>query len=180
MEHCAGIGIWHNHREEWIPLAYPNVTDVHTPTLIPADGHLYAWGTSFHRLEPESLDRPHRLAVGISYLDIPEDWTLSSVTGGTTSEVQLVSPDDTICSISAIHADAKGVIHSYLDDQAIQTEVIPHVGGEPIEALNLDSGVLDDLHHLVWAQGTTDIIDLACETEQATEQIAPRIWSQWR
>lgn len=179
-EHCAGIGIWDSERREWIPLAYPSVTDRYTPTLIPAGDQLYAWGSGFHRLKARSFDEPHRLAVGISYLDLTEDWTLAKARGGAAIAVELVSTAGISCSVTAIHADARGVISSYLDDEAVEIQFNPHVGGEPVEALQIGPGPLDELHHIVWAQGTTDVIDLACETREATEQIAVRIWSPWQ
>lgn len=180
VEHCAGIGVWDSDNQLWTPLAYPNVTDIHTPSLIAADDHLYAWGSSFYRLETQSVSQPHRLVVGISYLDRPDDWTVVSVNGGPTIQVELISADGDACTIRAIHADARATIHSYLDEDAVEAQFTPHVGGSPLNAVRIDPGAFDEFHHLIWAQGTTDVIDLACETEEAVTHIAVRIWSPWQ
>lgn len=189
IEHCAGIGIWNEDAQQWTPVAHPNSTDLHTARLIATDDHLYAWGGgrtgsgksgSFHRLETQPDDQPHRMSLGISYLDIPEDWTVTTIDGGATIEVGLISADGDYCIILATHGDARSVISGYVKDGGTLSQVIPYVGGEPVSAVEIDQRAPDELHHLIWPTGTSDVIDVGCETEEAAKNIATRIWSPWQ
>lgn len=77
----------------------------------------------------------------------------------------------------AEHVGAMGFLQSYMTDATTVTQIAPYVGGGPVGALSVESGAIDDKHHLVWATGSTDVVDLACTTSSSAEELAPRIWS---
>ena len=54
------------------------------------------------------------------------------------------------------------------------------VGGDPVEAVSVPAGGYDDDHHLVWATGSTDVVDVACTDPAATAEIARHLWSPWQ
>lgn len=179
-EHCSGLGVWNPDRSHWMPIAHPNPNA--SSTVIAAGDRLFVWGEGFYEFVGDP-DQPSRLAVGISNLDVPVGWrvtTVSSVNSGDSIEVEMQSSREDSCTITAIHADSEGVLFSYIVDTPVVVAVQPHVGGEPTEALEVLQGEVDDRYHLVWAAGTTDVIDLACDTQTDAEQLAPRIWSPYQ
>jgi hypothetical protein len=176
-EHCAGLGVWNPDRNHWMPIAYPNPSA--SSTVIAAGDRLFVWGEGFHEFVGD-LDQPSRLAVGTSILDVPEGWTVTSVTGGASIDVAIESDAGHSCTVIAIHADSKGVLISYIVDTPSVVDVQPYVGGEPTDALEVLQGEIDDRYHLAWATGTTDVIDLACDTQTDAERLASRVWSPYQ
>jgi len=176
-EHCSGMVAWDQDEGQWIPIAYP-IADTAT-AVITAGDRLFVWGERFFEFVGD-LENPARLAIGTSIFDRPDDWAVRSVTveGGIVVEVE--SSDGENCTINAIHSDAEGVLTSYIVAEPVLTEVQPYVGGEPTSALEVENGLIDDRFHVVWATGTTDVIDLACDSRDAAEQLAPRIWSPFQ
>jgi len=179
-EHCSGLGVWNPDRSHWMPIAYPNPNA--SSTVIAAGDRLFVWGEGFYEFVGDP-DQPSRLAVGISNLDVPDGWrvtTVGSVDSGGSIEVETHSSSGDSCTITAIHADAKGVLVSYIVDTPVVVDLQPYVGGEPTNALEVLQSEVDDRYHLVWATGTTDVIDLACDTQTDAEQLAPRFWSPYQ
>lgn len=177
-EHCSGVGIWDPERLAWIPLAFPQPHE--STRLISTGEELYAWGDGFYRLDRDSVTRPRRLAVGTSLLDLPQGWRLVSSTGGTAIEIDLEATGGDTCTVNAIHANARTVLRSYLTKQTEAVLLTPVVGGRPVNALEVSAGELDSAHHLVWATGTTDVIDVACDNPEATQLIAQHTWAPYQ
>lgn len=181
-QHCSGLAAWAPDDGHWIPIAQPKPVPVTQPAIITAGDQLFVWGDGFYEFVGD-IEQPVRLAVGISFFDRPEDWTITSVSGessGGTVEVRVDAAGGDSCTITAIHAGAEAVLQSYLTDPPGVAELTPHVGGDSIEALVVSVGKIDDRHHLVWAAGTTDVIDLACNSADAANRLAPRIWAPYQ
>lgn len=180
VDHCAGLAFWDEADSMWMPVTHPEPTPEFVPTIIAAGDRLFAWGDALYEFAGDP-EQPSRLAVGTSVLDVPEGWWVTSVSAdGDSMQVLLESGRGDTCAITAIHAGADGVLQSYVTDEAIATQIRPHVGGEPQDALVLNAGEIDDRYHLVWATSTTDVIDLACSGQPGAEEVAPRVWSPYQ
>jgi hypothetical protein len=173
---CRGVAVLDAARERWTPLPLP-LGETHPVTVIAADEDIYIWGAGFFRLRPGSLEQPRRLAVGISFLDIPEGWRTIRTDEVASSEVTVQSPQGEICLVSERHVGAVSALRLLIRHDPLVTEVLPYVGGEPANALQFAASKLDDRHHLVWASSSSDVVDIACDTPEALEEIAPRVWS---
>ena len=80
----------------------------------------------------------------------------------------------------AVNGDAATVIRRFLVPGHEVTGFELAVGGKPVEALSVVAGGYDDDHHLVWATGSTDVVDVACTDPAATVEIARHVWSPWQ
>lgn len=177
VDHCAGWALWDDADGTWTPITRPELTTDQVPTIIPAGDRLFAWGEQFYEFVGD-LQQPSRLAVGTSVLDVPNGWTVTSVVGeGDRMDVIVESDAGERCTVLAAHVGAVGFLQSYMTDGTTATQIDPYVGGESVDALAVESGAIDDRHHVVWATGTTDVIDLACGSQAAIDELAPRIWS---
>jgi hypothetical protein len=176
-EHCSGMVVWDQDGGQWIPIAYPLIDTA--ATVVAVGDRLFVWGERFFEFVGD-LESPARLAVGTSIFDRPDDWEVTTVIGEVAIVVELESFDGESCTINAIHSGAEEVLASYIDVEPVVTEVQPYVGGEPTSAFEVEIRQIDDRFHLVWATGTSDVIDLACDTRDAAEQLAPRIWSPFQ
>lgn len=182
VEHCAGLAVLDPDWRGWTPLAYPLGNDTHPPTVITTGEDIYVLGTGFFRLKAGAIDNPSRIALGISYLDLPDGWSLQQ-TGAhedISAEVAVESSDGEVCFALERHVSAEGQLRLLMRHDPIVTSVTPYVGGEPVNALRLESGSLDDLQHLVWASSTSDVVDIACPDFDTLMELAPRVWSPWQ
>ncbi|MFP3882152.1 MAG: hypothetical protein ACLFWH_07540 [Actinomycetota bacterium] len=100
--------------------------------------------------------------------------------GGNFVNVSIESSEGEECTIVAAHVGAEGFLQTYLTDTTTATQITPQVGGDPVDALAVPEGAVDDRNHLVWATGSTDVVDLACTTQTAAENITPRIWHPYQ
>ena len=178
-QHCSGIGAWDSGRQMWIPLAYPRPS-IHSPDAFSTGERLFVWGRDgFYELKPDALDAPARVVAGISLFDIHDDWSLVSTQANPTKlTLQHVSGDQ--CTVTAIHAGARGVLAQYLSPEPVVVELVSYVGGNPYPALKIEPDNVDQRRHLVWATGTTDVVDVACVGENDVEEVAQRIWTQYQ
>lgn len=179
VEHCAGTAIWDPADATWTPITHPDPAPQFAPSIIAAGARLFAWGDQFYEFVGDP-DQPSRLAVGTSILDVPDGWAVSSVTGGNFVNVSIEASGGEECAIVAAHVGAEGFLQSYMTDTTTATQITPDVGGDTVDALAVPEGAIDDRYHLVWPTGSTDAIDLACTTQTAADEIAPRIWHAYQ
>ena len=179
VDHCSGLAFWTPATSSWIPVPHPQPAPQNLqPAIIPADGRLFAWGDGFYEFigNPE---QPERIAIGTSVFDVPEDWTIVTVTGDAPVEAIIESADGETCTVSGYNSDAEGVLRNFLTPTTAVIQLQPAIGNER-DALDVEAGTIDDQHHLVWPTGTTDAIDVRCTSETATQEIARRIWMPYQ
>ena len=133
--------------------------------------------------------QPRRLAVGASLLDVPDGWSVGAVdSAGTgvgpsaehTVTVALEGPAAAECRVRATNGPAASIIRRFLVPGHEVTGFELAVGGDPVEAVSVPVGGYDDDHHLVWATGSTDVVDVACTDPTASAEVARHLWSPWQ
>lgn len=178
-ELCSGIAIWSPDRY-WVPLGFP-VGD-RQAHVVAAGNTLFAWDrTTLYRLKDTAIDNPRRLSVGISLLDLPARWTLTGTAGrpgGSRDAVlEIVDADrEEACTVTAIRGGVEAILDSFTVEGTTTIDVDP-IAGPGYRALLLSPGTLNDSAHVVWASGTSDVIDVACTTTPATLNIARATWT---
>jgi hypothetical protein len=189
VEHCAGWAALTDTNRGWTPVAYP--TPLQGWNLLGAGDELYAWGEGgFAHLTNREVLRsggtPHRIAVGVAFLEPEQGWSLESsyleTRRGDGFSIQnvplsLIGPEGDACSVLASHGSVPGMLGLFATDDAEVTSVHPFVGGDSYPALENPVGALDGLHHLTWLVSSSDMIDVACRDADSSWTLAPRIWT---
>jgi hypothetical protein len=187
VAHCAGLALWAQAGSRWLPIALPglSVDDV----VSTGDGLYVVTGYGVYRLAAEVIrSGPRRLRVGASVLDVPDGWSVGAVytsaTGGGAAAEHAITVTlagaSAECLVTGIQADARSVIERFLVPGRQLIAFEPAVGGAPVEAVSVPAGSYDDEHHLVWATGSTDVVEVACTDPMATAEIARHVWSPWQ
>ena len=143
-------------------------------------------GYGLYRLAAGVLESgPRRLAVGASLLDVPDGWSVAGVDAAGTEEdpaseqtIDVALDAGNGCRVRATHGDAATVIRRFLVPGHTVTRFELVVGGEPVDAVYVPA--YDGYHHLVWATGSTDVVDVACTDPTASAEVARHLWSPWQ
>ena len=179
---CTGLGIWDPDITGWLPIGFPDPHDLQARVYIAADDSLYTWGRGFHRLRQSAITDPQRISVGTSLLELPAAWRVVSTKGepGTfldANTIELESDSGQVCAITGSHHDdLEKALNGYMQQDHQIVLLTPDIGGKALEAITIRAGTVDDRHHLIWATGTTDMIDVACSAETSTKAIAASVW----
>ncbi|CAN5477918.1 hypothetical protein BH24ACT7_BH24ACT7_04930 [soil metagenome] len=187
VEHCSGLALWEPGGGYWLPISLPSLYG--NNNVLSTGDAVYSTPNGLHRLADHVLDTgPRRLAVGVGILDLPEGWTVGTTSGAGAADpstpqaitVDLDGPEGASCLVRAIHGDAVAAIRPFLVPGYDVTGFEYVVGGQPVEAVSVPTGLVDDFDHLVWAMGGTDVIDVGCSDPVATADIARNLWSPWQ
>ncbi len=174
---CAGWAAWDFASESWIPIAYPKPFEAQT--LFALGDELFAGGDALFRLDSDVLGEPtptpQLVRLGLRSLRLDEGWALVSVEspiaeGPVTAAIER---QDSQCFVTAFRAgDHRTALMSYAG-AGWERVAIDRPGRSALDAMHVPADVVDDLVHVVWAVGTTDLVDIACESfDDAREVVA--------
>lgn len=169
---CGTIALWVPDGGHWLPIPLPYGEGA----VVTADGAgLFVWSDRLYHLESEEPGGTRRVAAGTSAVDVPPGWTVTGVSAGI--RIDLTDGADR-CRLNAINADAAVVLAPYLAAGDL-VERERSVGGPPRRMIEVEAGRLDDAHHLVWATGTSDVVDVACSSRESARLVADATFSRY-
>lgn len=175
---CLGWAAWDAANSWWTPIAHP--VDDSPPGLLAGGDDLYAMSRGrFFRLGPEVLSdpepAPQRIAIGVRTLELQDGWELSAVVNEVAeAPITLIlaeADQPARCEVTATHSEYEPLMRRLLTAETELISVRLRDGGST-DALWVPAGGVDDFFHIVWAVGTTDVIDIACNSGEAAEEIA--------
>lgn len=173
---CIGLGLLRD--GEWTTVATDDARGL--GEMVSLGGAVAVLGTASYLFVPPPGDEPPaRIAVGVVNMDVPDGAEIArshrEADQGLVEEivVQLDLRPGVRCLVSSTYG-TPGQLDVYATADGAATRTIDLADGQA-EVVSVPEDARDSYHHLAWLPLETDLVDVACPTEDDALEVARHI-----